>query len=122
MAIDGGTIFDGELTTWDVGSRTTSGFFTTVQAVALYWSFQVTVSGLTGGGKQAVFDFDSSLDGTNWGHITVAVKKTGDASTIDEDGTYMYFAQTHPSRYIRVHLTTLTSTSTATVSVKIGAM
>ena len=122
MATDGGTIFDGELTTWDAGSRTTSGFFTTVQAVALQWAFQVTVSGLTGGGKQAVFDFDSSLDGTSWGHITVAVKKTGDASIIDEDGTYMYFAQNQPSRYIRVHLTTLTSSGTATVSVKIGAM
>jgi hypothetical protein len=122
MAIDGGTIFDGELTTWDAGSRTTSGYFSSIQAVGYSWVFQVTVSGLTGGGKQAVFDYEGSLDGTNWGHLTVIAKKTGEISTIDADGTHMYFAQNQPSRYIRIHLNTLTSSGTATVSVKIGAM
>ena len=122
MAIDGGTVHDGELTVWTEGSRTTTGYFTSIEAVAYNWVFQVKVSGLTGGGKQAVFDYEGSLDGTNWGHLTVIAKKTGDVSTIDADGTYMYFAQNQPSRFIRVHLNTLTSTSTATVSVKIGAM
>lgn len=122
MAIDGGTIHDGELTVWTEGTRTTTGLFPQIDAVGRNWVFQVTVSGLTGGGKQAVFDFEGSLDGTNWGHLTAAVKKTGDPNTIDTNGTYMYFSQNQLSRYIRVHLITLTSTSTATVSVKIGAM
>lgn len=122
MTLDGGVIYDGELSIWDLGSRTSTGFFTVNEAVGRDAAFQVTVTGLTGGGKQAVFDFDASLDGTSWGHVTVAVKKTGDASTIDTDGTYMYYVQDQPYRYIRVHLLTLTSTSTATVSVKLGSM
>jgi len=122
MATDGGTIHDGELTIWTADSRTTTGYFTSIEAVAHNWVFQVTVSGLTGGGKQAVFDYEGSLDGTNWGHLTVVSKKAGDVSTIDADGTNIFFAQNQPSRFIRIHLTTLTSTSTATVSVKIGAM
>jgi hypothetical protein len=122
MALDGGVVYDGDLTIWDAGSRTTTGLFSFYQAVGKDWVYQVTVSGLNGGGKQAVFDFEGSLDGINWGHLTVAVKKAGDLNTIDLDGTYMYFSQNQPSRYIRVHLITLTSTSTTTVSVKIGAM
>jgi hypothetical protein len=122
MATDGGTIHDGELTIWTAVSRTTTGYITSIEAVAHNWVFQVTVSGLTGGGKQAVFDYEGSLDGTNWGHLTVVSKKAGDVSTIDADGTHIFFAQNQPSRFIRVHLTTLTSTNTATVSVKIGAM
>jgi len=122
MATDGGIIHDGELTIWTEGSRTTTGYFTSIEAVAHNWVFQVTVSGLTGGGKQAVFDYEGSLDGTNWGHLTVVSKKAGDVSTIDADGTHIFFAQNQPSRFIRVHLTTLTSSGTATVSVKIGAM
>lgn len=122
MATDGGIIYDGELTVWAEGSRTTIGYFTSIEAVASNWVFQVTVTGLAGGGKKAVFDYEGSLDGTSWGHLTVLSKKSGDVSTIDEDGTYMFFAQNQPSRYIRVHLNTLTSSGTATVSVKIGAM
>ena len=121
MSLDGGIVYDGELTVWDLGSRTTTGFFTSNEAVALNWGIQVTVSGLTGGGKQAVFDFDGSLDGTNWGHLTIVTKHAG-ANTITDDGTYMYYVQNQPNRYIRVHLLTLTSTSTATVSVKLGSM
>jgi len=121
MTIDGGIIYDGELTIWDLGSRTTTGFFPTNEAVALNWAIQVTVTGLTGGGKQAVFDFDGSLDGTNWGHLTVVTKHAG-ASTIDTDGTVMYYVQNQPNRFIRVHLLTLTTTNSATVSVKLGAM
>jgi hypothetical protein len=121
MAIDGGIIYDGELTVWDLGSRTTVGFFPTNEAVALNWGIQVTVSGLTGGGKSAVFDFDGSLDGTNWGHLTVTTKHAG-SYTISDDGTVMYYVQNQPNRYIRVHLVSLTSTSTATVSVKLAAM
>ena len=93
MAIDGGIIYDGELTVWDLGSRTTTGFFTTNEAVALNWGIQVTV-----------------------------VTKHAGASTIDSDQTVMYYVQNQPNRFIRVHLLTLTSTSTATVSVKLGAM
>ena len=121
MSLDGGIVYDGELTIWDLGSRTTTGFFTSNEAVANNWAIQVTVSGLTGGGKQAVFDFDGSLDGTNWGHLTVVTKHAG-SSTIDSDQTVMYYVQDQPNRYIRVHLLTLTSTNTATVSVKLGAM
>jgi len=122
MPLGTGTVYDGELTVWDLGSRTTTGYFPTNDAVGRDIVYQVTVSGLTGGGKQAVFDFDASLDGTNWGHVTVVVKKTGDASTIDTDGTYTYYVQDQPSRYTRVHLITLTSSNTATVSVKMGSM
>lgn len=121
MAIDGGTIYDGELTIWDLGSRTTTGFFPTNEAVALNWGIQVTVTGLTGGGRQAVFDFDGSLDGINWGHLTVITKHPG-SYTISDDETVMYYVQNQPNRYIRVHLVTLTSTSSATVSVKLGAI
>ena len=121
MTIDGGTIYDGELTTWDLGSRTTVGYFPVNEAVALNWAIQVTVSGLTGGGKQAVFDFDGSLDGINWGHLSIVTKHAG-ANTISNDETIMYYVQNQPNRYIRVHLLTLTSSSTATVSVKLGAM
>lgn len=122
MTLDGGVIYDGELTIWDLGSRTSTGFFTANDAVGRDAALQVTVTGLTGGGKQAVFDFDASLDGTNWGHVTVAVKKTGDVLTIDTDGTYIYYVQNQPYRYFRVHLLTLTSTNTAIVSVKLGSM
>ncbi|NBT32478.1 MAG: hypothetical protein EBT13_11435 [Rhodobacteraceae bacterium] len=121
MAIDGGITYDGELTIWDLGSRTSAGFFTSNEAVALNWAIQVTVTGLVGGGKQAVFDFDGSLDGTNWGHLTVLTKHPG-ANTITDDSTVMYYVQSQPNRFIRVHLITLTSTNTATVSVKLGAI
>ena len=121
MALGSGIIYDGELTIYDVGSRTSVGFFNAIEATALNWAIQVTVSGLTGGGAQAVFDFDGSLDGTNWGHLTVVTKHAG-ASTIDTDGTVMYYVQNQPNRFIRVHLLTLTTTNSATVSVKLGAM
>lgn len=121
MTLDGGVVYDGELTIWDLGSRTTTGFFTSNEAIALHWGIQVTVSGLVGGGRQAVFDFDGSLDGTNWGHLTVITKHAG-SYTISDDSTVMYYVQNQPCRYIRVHLVTLTSTNTATVSVKLGAM
>ena len=121
MTVDGGIIYDGELTTWNLGSRTSVGFFPVNEAVALNWAIQVTVSGLLGGGKQAVFDFDGSLDGTNWGHLTVVTKHAG-ANTISDDGTVMYYVQNQPNRYIRVHLLDLVSTTTATVSCVLGAM
>jgi len=121
MTVDGGIIYDGELTTWDLGSRTSVGYFPTNEAVALNWAIQVTVSGLTGGGKQAVFDFDGSLDGTNWGHLTIVTKHAG-ANTISDDDTVMYYVQNQVNRYIRVHLLDLVSTTTATVSCVLGAM
>ena len=121
MAIDGGIIYDGELTVWDLGSRTTAGFFPINEAVALNWAIQVTVSGLSGGGKSAVFDFDGSLDGTNWGHLTVITKHAG-AYTISENETVMYYVQNQPNRYIRVHLLSVTSDTTPTISVKLGAI
>ena len=121
MTSNGGIIYDGELTTWDLGSRTTTGFFPVNEAVALNWAIQVTAAGLTGGGKQAVFDFDGSLDGVNWGHLSIVTKHAG-ANTISTDETIMYYVQNQPNRYIRVHLLTLTSSSTATVSVLLGAM
>lgn len=116
-----GIIYDGELTTWDLGSRTSVGFFPVNEAVALNWAIQVTVTGLAGGGAEAVMDFDGSLDGTNWGHLTT-VTKHGGASVISENQTIMYYVQNQPNRYIRIHLLTLTSTNTATVSVKLGVM
>ena len=121
MAIDGGITFDGELTTWNLGSRTSIGFFPVNEAVALNWAIQITVTGLTGGGKQAVLDFDGSLDGINWGHLTVLTKHAG-AYTISDNETIMYYVQNQPSRYIRVHLVDLVSTNTATVSIVLGAM
>lgn len=121
MALDGGIVYDGELTIWDLGSRTTTGFFTSNEAVANDWAIQVTVSGLSGGGKQAVFDFDGSLDGTNWGHLTVLTKHAG-VNTISDNETVMYYVQNQPNRFIRVHLLTLTSDTTATVAVKLGAI
>lgn len=121
MAIDGGIIYDGELTVWDLGSRTTAGFFPVNEAVALNWAIQVTVSGLSGGGKSAVFDFDGSLDGTNWGHLTVITKHAG-AYTISDNETVMYYVQNQPNRYIRVHLLSVTSDTTPTISVKLGAI
>lgn len=121
MAIDGGIIYDGELTVWDLGSRTTAGFFPINEAVALNWAIQVTVSGLSGGGKSAVFDFDGSLDGTNWGHLTVITKHAG-AYTISDNETVMYYVQNQPNRYIRVHLLSVTSDTTPTISVKLGAI
>ena len=121
MTVDGGTIYDGELTTWDLGSRTTTGFFPVNEAVALNWAIQVTVAGLAGGGAQAVFDFDGSLDGVNWGHLSIVTKHAG-ANTISTNETIMYYVQNQPNRYIRVHLLTLTSTGSPTVSVLLGAM
>lgn len=121
MSSNNGIIYDGELTTWDLGSRTTVGYFPVNEAVALNWAIQVNVTGLTGGGKQAVFDFDGSLDGVNWGHLTIVTKHAG-ANTISSDDTVMYYIQNQPNRYIRVHLLTLTSNITATVSVVLGAM
>jgi hypothetical protein len=121
MTSNGGIIFDGELTTWDLGSRTSVGFFPVNEAVALNWAIQVTVAGLTGGGAQAVFDFDGSLDGINWGHLSIVTKHAG-ANTISSDDTIMYYVQNQPNRYIRVHILTLNSTSTATVSAVLGAM
>ena len=64
MTLDGGVIYDGELSIWDLGSRTSTGFFTVNEAVGRDAAFQVTVTGLTGGGKQAVFDFDGAV-----GHV-----------------------------------------------------
>jgi hypothetical protein len=121
MTTDGGTIYDGELTTWNLGSRTSVGFFPVNEAVALNWAIQITVSGLTGGGAQAVFDFDGSLDGINWGHLSIVTKHAG-ANTISSDDTIMYYVQNQPNRYIRVHLLTLTSTGSPTVSAVLGAM
>jgi hypothetical protein len=121
MATAGGTIHDGELTIWNLGSRTTVGYFPVNDVVALNWAIQVTVSGLTGGGKQAVFDFEGSLDGVNWGHLTVVTKHAG-ASTISADGTVVYYIQNQPNQYMRLYLVTLTSSSTATVSAVLGAM
>jgi|GEM_PF-1151952 len=121
MAIGTGTIHDGELTIYDLGSRTSAGFFTANESVALHWAIQVTVSGLAGGGKEATFDFDGSLDGTNYGHLTIVTKHPG-VNSITADGTYMYYVQNQPNRYIRIHLLTLVSTGTATVSVKLGTM
>ena len=121
MSSNNGIIYDGELTIWNLGSRTTVGYFPVIDAVALNWAIQVSVSGLTGGGKQAVFDFEGSLDGVNWGHLTV-VTKHGGASTISADGTVVYYIQNQPNHYMRLHLVTLTSSSTATVSVVLGAM
>lgn len=121
MAVDGGIIYDGELTVWDLGSRTTAGFFPANEAVALNWAIQVTVTGLSGGGKSAVFDFDGSLDGTNWGHLTVITKHAG-AYTISDNETVMYYVQNQPNRFIRVHLLSVTSDTTPTISVKLGAI
>lgn len=121
MAIAGGIIYDGELTVYDLGSRTTVGFFPASEAVARDWAIQVTVTGLTGGGKEAVFDFDGSLDGINWGHLTTTTKHPG-ANSITDDETVMYYVQDQPNRFLRLHLLTLTSTNTATVSAKLGAM
>jgi len=121
MALGNGIVYDGELTVYDLGSRTTVGFFPTTEAVALNWAIQITVAGLTGGGKQAVFDFDGSLDGINWGHLTIVTKHAG-ANTITNDETIMYYVQNQANRYIRVHLLTLTSSNSATVSALLGAM
>jgi hypothetical protein len=121
MASAGGITYDGELTVYDLGSRTTVGFFPATEAVALNWAIQIKVVGLTGGGKQAVFDFDGSLDGLNWGHLTITTKHAG-ANTITDDETIMYYVQNQANRYIRVHLLTLTSSNTATVSALLGAM
>jgi len=119
MSLDGGVVYDGELTIWDLGSRTTTGFFTSNEAVANNWVIQVTVSGLSGGGKQAVFDFDGSLDGVNWGHITVTTKHAGNL-TINSNTTVMYFAQNSPCRFVRAHVTSMPSGPT--VACKVGAM
>jgi hypothetical protein len=121
MTTAGGIIYDGELTIWNLNSRTTVGYFPVIDAVALNWAIQVTVSGLTGGGKQAVFDFEGSLDGVNWGSLTVVTKHAG-TSTISADGTVMYYIQNQPNQYMRLHLITLTSSNTATVSAMLGAM
>jgi hypothetical protein len=121
MALDGGIVYDGELTVYDLGSRTTVGFFPVNEAVARNWAVQITVSGLSGGGKQAVFDFDGSLDGINWGHLTITTKHAG-TNTITDNETIMYYIQNQPNRFLRVHLLTLTSDTTATISAKLGAM
>jgi hypothetical protein len=121
MSIDNGIIYDGDLTVYDLGSRTTAGFFPVIEASVANWSIEITVSGLTGGGKQAVFDFDGSLDGINWGHLTILTKHAG-TNTITDDATVMYYVQNQPNRFIRVHLLTLTTGTEATVSAQLGAM
>lgn len=121
MALGDGIVYDGELTVYDLGSRTTVGFFPAIEASAFDWGIQITVSGLTGGNKQVVFDFDGSLDGINWGHLTIVTKHPG-TNTITDDETVMYYVQNQPNRFIRVHLLTLTSDTTTTVSAKLGAL
>ena len=75
MSTDGGSIYDGELTVYDAGTRTSAGFFTSIDATANNWAFQVTVTNHTSGNID--LDFDGSLDGVNWGHITVVTKHDG---------------------------------------------
>ena len=111
MALDSGTVFDGELTVYPSSTRTSAGFFTVVEAAALHWAFQVTVTGHTSGNID--FDFDGSLDGTNWGHITVATKHPG-GLTINENITVLYYADTRPCRYVRAHIVSMPSGPTIT--------
>ena len=117
MSVDSGTIYDGELTVYDAGTRTSAGFFTVIDATANYWSLQVTVTGHTSGNID--FDFDGSLDGTNWGHITVTTKHAGNL-TINENTTVMYFATGSPCRYVRAHIVSMPAGPTVTC--KVGAM
>ena len=117
MTIDSGTVYDGELTVYDVGTRTSAGFFTTGDVTARTWAFQVTVTGHTSGNIN--FDFDGSLDGTNWGHITVTTKHAG-GQTINENTTVIYYASDTPCRYVRAHITSMPSGPT--VACKVGAM
>lgn len=117
MATGTGTIYDGELTVYDAGTRTTAGYFITIDATANYWSFQITVTNHTSGNVN--FDFEVSLDGTNWGHITVTTKHAGNL-TINDNTTVMYFATGSPCRYVRAHITSMPSGPT--VACKIGAM
>ena len=117
MATGTGTIYDGELTVYDAGTRTTAGYFTTIDAIARTWSFQITVTDHTSGNIN--LDFDGSLDGTNWGHITVSTKHAGNL-TINENTTVMYFAANSPCRYVKAHVTSMPSGPT--VACKVGAM
>ena len=117
MSVDSGTIYDGTLTVYDAGTRTSAGFFTSIDATANNWAFQVTVTGHTSGNID--FDFDGSLDGTNWGHITVTTKHAG-GQTINENTTVIYYAANTPCRYVRVHITSMPAGPTVTC--KVGAI
>ena len=117
MAVDSGTIYDGTLTVYDAGTRTSAGFFTVVDATASAWTFQMTVSGLTSGNID--FDFDGSLDGTNWGHIVVSTKNNS-GQTINANGTVIYYVAGTPCRYVRVHITSMPAGPS--VSCLVGAM
>ena len=117
MSVNGGTIYDGELAVYNAGVRTSAGFFTAIDATAKNWSFQITVTGHTSGNIE--FDFDGSLDGLVWGHITVTTKHAGNL-TINENTTVMYFAANSPCRYVRAHITSMPSGPT--VACTVGAM
>ena len=117
MATGSGTIYDGVLTVYNVNTRTSAGFFTSVDATSNNWVFQVTVTDHTSGNID--FDFDGSLDGTNWGHINVTTKHAG-GQTINENTTVMYYAANTPCRYVRVHITSMPAGPT--VACTIGAM
>lgn len=117
MAIDSAKIYDGELTVYDAGTRTSAGYFSSIDATANYWSIQITVTGLTSGNID--FDFDGSLDGINWGQIVVSTKNnTG--QTINSNSTVIYYVAGTPCRYMRVHITSMPAGPT--VSCLIGAM
>lgn len=117
MSTDGGTIYDGELTVYPSATRTSAGFFPVVDATGLHWAFQVTVTGHTSGNID--FDFDGSLDGTNWGHITVETKHPG-GLTINENTTVLYYAVSRPCRYVRAHIISMPAGPTVTCAT--GAM
>ena len=117
MATDGGIISDGVLTVYPSESRTSAGFFTVIDATSNNWAFQVTVTGHTSGNID--FDFDGSLDGVNWGHITVTTKHAG-GLTINDNTTVMYFAQNTPCRYVRTHIVSMPAGPT--VACRVGAM
>ena len=117
MAIDSATVYDGELTIYNAGTLTSAGFFNVVDATAKYWTFQVTVTGLTSGNID--FDFDGSLDGTNWGHIVVSTKNnTG--QTVNANGTTIFYVNGTPCRYVRVHVVSMPAGPT--ISCLVGAI
>ena len=117
MAVNSGTIYDGTLTVYDAGTRTSAGFFTVVDATASAWTFQMTVSGLTSGNID--FDFDGSLDGINWGHIVVSTKNnTG--QTVNANGTTIFYVNGTPCRYVRVHVVSMPAGPT--ISCLVGAI
>lgn len=111
MATDGGTIYDGELTVYPLSTRTSAGFFPVVEVAALHWAFQITVANHTSGNID--FDFDGSLDGLSWGHITVETKHAG-GLTINENTTVLYYAVSRPCRFVRPHIVSMPAGPTVT--------